>query len=143
MNPELLSLRKKLVREAKKRVQEDIRQSDVHIVRAVNALTDLDATANLLAENAKEWYQTAFPELERIVDNQDVLLKLAFEIGNATGFSEKKVKEFVADEGTVQKIVAAAQNTSGTAVDAATLQKIQAICEQTLKLRQERKELEV
>ncbi len=142
MNSNLFSLRKKLLTETKHRVREDIAQSDVHIVRAVNALSDLDATANLLAENCKEWYQTAFPELERTVNNQDLLLKLIRDIGNANQFSEKKLEEMVSDATIRKKIVDQAQNTAGTTLDENTLKKIQLLVSQTLSLRAERKQLE-
>ncbi|MFH0954679.1 MAG: NOP5/NOP56 family protein [Candidatus Micrarchaeota archaeon] len=142
MNPELLSLRKKLVSETKRRVREDIEQSDVHIVRSVNALQDLDATANLLAENCREWYQTVFPELERQVTNPDTLLKIIAELGETKNFSEKKLDSYGLEKDQIEKIVSLAKESAGTAADSQTMEKIQTLALQTVSLRDERKQLE-
>lgn len=142
MDPKLLSLRKQLVRETKKHVQEDISQSDVHIIRSVNTLTDLDATANLLAENCREWYQSVFPELERLVANQDTILAMIAEIGNTADFTEKKLSGYGLEKDQIEKIVSQAKNTSGVPIDKATMEKIQTLAKQTLALREQRKQLE-
>lgn len=40
--------------------------SDLHIMQAVRALDDLEASTNLLSERLREWYGLHFPELENI-----------------------------------------------------------------------------
>ncbi len=66
-------LRKKLIRRTERKIEEKMAGPEIHIIKAVNLLTDLDAVANLMKENLEDWRKKmpkdeariAFLELEK------------------------------------------------------------------------------
>jgi len=81
MPKDIQGLRRALIRKAKKQVQLKYSEKDVHIIRAVSLLSDLDNAFNLLAENCIEWYSSNFPEMYSVVRDNEVYLKIVKEIG--------------------------------------------------------------
>lgn len=131
-------LRKKLISSAKKQVQEKYSSKDVHIIKAVNLLEDLDAASNLLIEQVREWYSFHFPELSEIAKESETYLKLLFEIGERKKFSEQKVSEFVQEKEMVNEIVNASKNSMGSDIDEKDLKEIQMLALNCMNLKQER-----
>ncbi|MFA6064532.1 MAG: hypothetical protein WCW44_05550 [archaeon] len=66
-------LRKKLMKKTREQISEKFAGKEIHIIKAVNLLTDLDSINNLMNENASEWKvrqptgeaETAYNELEK------------------------------------------------------------------------------
>ncbi len=66
-------LRKKLMKKTREQINEKFAGKEIHIIKAVNLLTDLDSINNLMNENASEWgirqptgeAEAAFKELEK------------------------------------------------------------------------------
>jgi len=52
-------LRKKLMQRTKRKIEEKIAGKEVHIIKAVNLLRDLEAVSNLMRENISEWAKRA------------------------------------------------------------------------------------
>ncbi len=141
MPDKLQQLRRRLIKKAKRQVQQRYAESDVHIIRAVAVLQDLDATFNLLAENAVEWYSAYFPELHQLLKDNEKYLQLVYLIGGRKGFDAKKVAE-IAGEETAEKIAAAAKKSMGSEVEPPVLDAMKLLALNALNLREERKLLE-
>ena len=66
-------LRKKLMKKTREQINEKFAGKEIHIIKAVNLLTDLDSINNLMNENASEWgirqptgeAEAAYKELEK------------------------------------------------------------------------------
>ncbi len=142
MPDKLLDLRKKLIRKSKKRMQQRYAESDVHIIRAVAVLQDLDNTFNLLAENTIEWYSAHFPELHQLLKDNGQYLQLVCFLGERKNFTEKKVGETVKEKKKGKKIAAAARKSMGSPLSKEVLDAIKLLAFNALNLKQERALLE-
>ena len=98
-------MRKKLISAAKKKVQEKYEARDVHIIKSVNLLGDLDGTANLLTEQLREWYAVHFPELGSQVPDNTQYLKMVHYIGKKSNFTGEKISQYLEDKERVGEIV--------------------------------------
>src|SRR3989344_4343322 len=103
MNP-AADIRKRFLDETKKRVTIEYGEKELSLIRATQALEELDQSFNKIFEHCKEWYHAFFPELERTVNDPELFLKLVYEIGAKKNFSEKKVQECVQDTELQKKI---------------------------------------
>ena len=101
MNKELKA---KLTKKTKKRVAEIFTAKDIHVIKAVSLIEELDKMTNLISENAREWYSTHFPELNSLAEENDNYLKLVL-IGDRKNFNEKNVLEAYKNREKVQKIL--------------------------------------
>lgn len=89
------ALRVKLLKKAKEQINQKFAGREIHIIKAVNLLSDLDSVGNLLKENASEWKlrkptgdaEEAFTELEKNSENIEEEKK------SLTEFIEKEMKE--------------------------------------------------
>ncbi|MEI7961694.1 MAG: hypothetical protein WCI04_05150, partial [archaeon] len=87
------SIRAKLLKKAKDQINQKLAGREIHIIKAVNLLSDLDSITNLLRENASEWKmrkpvgdaQTEFTILEKNADVMDTEKK------SLTEFIEKEM----------------------------------------------------
>ncbi|MDD3159757.1 MAG: RNA-processing protein [Candidatus ainarchaeum sp.] len=48
-------LRKKLIRKTQREIEENLALNEVHIIKAVNIISDLETISNLMAENISDW----------------------------------------------------------------------------------------
>ena len=113
MENRLADLRKKLILKTQDQLKEHYSGRDVHIVRAISALDDLDEIFNLMAEHIKEWYSAHFPELFRIVKEPENELKLIYELGARENFSAEKIIEFYKNEEKSKDLESAAKKSVG------------------------------
>ena len=62
------ALKEKLVKKTREKVKEAFTGKDVHIIKAVSVIDELDKMANLISENTREWFGFHFPELNSLVE---------------------------------------------------------------------------
>ncbi|MCR4336042.1 MAG: hypothetical protein NUV57_05935 [archaeon] len=134
-------LRKRLISSAKKKVQEKYEGKEVHIIKSVNLLEDLDSASNLFIEQLREWYSTHFPELDELVKENDPYLKIIYEIGNRENFTEKKLKDAGVDEKDIGKIMSTAKNSMGSKTEEKDLAEIKVLALNCHNLREQREYL--
>ena len=48
-------LRKQMLKKTREKIEEKFAGKEIHIIKAVNLLSDLDSVSNLLMENLSEW----------------------------------------------------------------------------------------
>ncbi|MDP2974228.1 MAG: NOP5/NOP56 family protein [Candidatus Diapherotrites archaeon] len=142
MQDKLQILRNQLIQKAKKQVQIKYAESDVHIIRAVSLLQDLDASFNLLAENCIEWYGAHFPELQQQLRNNELCLQLISSLGERKNYGEKKVAEIVKEKEKAAVIAVAAGKSMGSDVKPDVLSALKQLAENSLNLKKERAALE-
>lgn len=71
---------------------------DSMIVQAVSLLTDLDKELNNYAMRLKEWYSWHFPELDKIVSENETFAKVVLTLGMRTNISNVDLTEVVPEE---------------------------------------------
>ncbi|MBU0636108.1 NOP58 family protein [Candidatus Micrarchaeota archaeon] len=137
----LNELRNKFLEQTKKQVSQEYGEQEIGIIRATNALEDLDASSNLLFEHTREWYHSFFPELERILNDPDLFLQLVYEIGHKKDFSPANLDKLVKNSDLKEKIIQASQKSIG-ATEEKNLGEIRVLALNALNLKQERTVLE-
>lgn len=70
--------RDELIEKARAKVKEAYLQKDRQLIQCVNAINELNKTANLLFERLQEWYGIYFPELK--VSEQDKYCRLVIAV---------------------------------------------------------------
>lgn len=134
-------LRKKLIKTAKKKIAEKYTGRDQHIIRAVALLDDLDSVTNLLTEHVREWYNLHFPEIDRLLNDNDKLLKVIYFVGDRQKFDEKGLKDIVTDETKIRELLAKAKDSAGGETQGEDLAEIKLLALNALNLREERQSL--
>ena len=71
---------------------------DSMIVQAVSLLTDLDKELNNYAMRLKEWYSWHFPELEKIVSDNETFAKVVLALGMKSNISKISLEGVVPQE---------------------------------------------
>jgi len=142
MPRDIKQLRNALIKRAKRQVQVKYSERDVHIIRAVSVLSDLDSAFNLLAENTIEWYSAHFPEMHSLIRDNETYLKIVSEIGDKKGISEKKLSSMFGESDKSKQVEEKAKKSMGSELPPNALKEIQALAANALKLKEERKKLE-
>jgi len=142
MAMDIKQLRKQLIGKAKRQVQEKYSEKDVHIIRGVSVLSDLDNSFNLLAENLIEWYGAHFPELYTFVRDNETYLTLVKDLGESKNFTEKALSKIIEEEDTVKTVAERAKDTMGSAIPKGALHEMQQLATNALRLKEERKKLQ-
>src|SRR3989344_2209365 len=131
-------LRKQMLRKAKEDTSVRLSAKDIHVIKAVNILEDLDAVFNLLAEQLIEWYGSYFPELTREVRSNESYLKLVYTIGERSNFTKDKINEVLDDPEKSAAIEKLAKSSFGGKVNEAALKEMQLLALNALNIKDER-----
>jgi len=139
MNPKD-ALMRRLIAKAKERVAEVFTGRDYHAIKAVNLLEDLDNAFNLFAEQAREWFGVHFPELNRLVQDNEAFLKL-IALGERKDFTEKSILKYYENKEKAREIEAKAKNSMGAELGKEDLKQIQLLAVNALELKKGREEI--
>lgn len=105
---------------AREKMGESVGRDD-HLSQAINAMDDLEKTANILYGRLREWYGLHFPELERLVDGNK-FIQLVSEFGSRERIAELKDVESVGfeltpeDEESISKLAQLVEETKSSTV---------------------------
>src|SRR3989338_32616 len=134
-------MRKRLIDSAKKKVQQKYEQADVHIIKSVNVLEDIDPIANLLIEQLREWHSVHFPELSDIVSENSDYAKLVGAIGKREEFTSKKINAEINSTEIAQQVEEAAKKSIGSNVSEEDLAEMKTLALNCVNLLQQREYL--
>ncbi|MFH1895023.1 MAG: NOP5/NOP56 family protein [archaeon] len=134
------SLKQRLTRKTKERVSKAFTGKDVHIIKAVLLIDELDKMANLISENTREWFGMHFPELNSIVEDNEIFLQLVL-LGNRKNFSEKNVLEAYDNKEKAKEIAEKAKTSMGSELEEETLSQIKSLALKGIELKKQRNEL--
>jgi len=135
-------MRKALIKRARKQVEQRYSESDVHVIRAVSLLSDLDSVFNLLAESCIEWYGSHFPELGSMVRDNEAFLKIVKELGERKAISAKKLEALLGESGKAKQVEEKAKGSMGSQIPENALAEIRQLSSNALLLREERLKLQ-
>lgn len=93
----------------------DVNRQDKPIIQSISLLELLDKDINTFAMRVKEWYSWHFPELAKIVSDNQVFVRLVQLIGDrATSAVEAaEVEEVVGDGEIAERVCEAAKSSMG------------------------------
>jgi nucleolar protein 58 len=113
---------------------------DTMIVQAVSLLTDLDKELNNYAMRLKEWYCWHFPELEKIITDNETFARVVLTLGKRTNISEIDLSEIVPEE-VADDIIKACEISFGSEILDEDEINIKALASQVIEITQYRGQL--
>ena len=113
---------------------------DTMIVQAISLLDDLDKELNTYAMRLKEWYGWHFPELARLVPENNEYAQVVKALGFRTNAPEVDLSAILSEE-LVPQVKQAADISMGTEISPFDLANIRALAEQVTSISEYRSEL--
>ncbi|TKA63906.1 Nucleolar protein 56 [Cryomyces minteri] len=131
---------------SRSKVKFSVQKNDNHIIQAIATLDHLDKAINTFSMRVREWYSWHFPELIRIVSDNQKYAKLALFIGNKTTLSEESLHDLAAlvddDESIAQAIIDAARVSMGQDISETDMENVMAFAKRAVSLSDYRKSLQ-
>lgn len=113
---------------------------DTMIVQAVSLLDDLDKELNTYAMRAREWYGWHFPEMAKILNDNETFCRVVQVMGDRTKCSTTDFSELL-DDDVAEELREAAQISMGTEISAEDLENITMLCDQVISIGKYRRQL--
>ncbi|KAL5116840.1 Nucleolar protein 56 [Pleosporales sp. CAS-2024a] len=127
------------------KVKFSVQKQDNHIIQAIATLDQIDKDLNQFCMRLRENYGWHFPELSKIVSNNDQYAKVVLAIGNKSRLTEDHLHDLAAlvddDEGVAQAIVKAARTSMGRDLSEADMEIVMAFAKRTSSLAAYRRQL--
>ncbi len=127
------------------RVKFSVQKNDNHIIQAIATLDHLDKSINTFAMRVREWYSWHFPELIRIVSENQQYARLALFIGDKKRLSSKDLHDLAAqtndDAQIAQSIIDAARVSMGQDLSNSDMENVTTFASRVVSLSSYRKEL--
>jgi nucleolar protein 56 len=124
------------------RVRKAAEKRDSLVSQAIQAIDDLDKTANLFMSRIREWYGLHFPELDRLVEKHETYARLIANLGQRENLTASYLEKEGLPETRAQQIAAVAEKSMGADLEENDLIQIQTLCRGTLQLYDARQSLE-
>ena len=128
------------------RVKFSVQKNDNHIIQAIATLDHLDKAINTFSMRIREWYSWHFPELIRIVSENNLYAQLALLIGDKKRLADQDLDDLAAlcgnDMGIAQSIVEAARISMGQDLSDADMENVTSFANKVVKLAAYRKALQ-
>lgn len=127
------------------KVKFSVQKNDNHIIQAIATLDHLDKAINTFSMRVREWYSWHFPELIRIVSENQQYAKLALFIGDKKRLSDDDLYDLAAqvndDSDVAQSIIAAAKVSMGRDISDADMENVTTFASRVVSLAAYRKTL--
>lgn len=127
---------------SRNRIQFDVKRQDKPIINCIAVLEQLDKDVNTLCMRIKEWYGWHFPELAKIITDNEVYTRLVDLFGpktNATQDLLEQVEEIVTDADISQQVLDAAKTSMGQDLSEMDNTCLKELCSKIIKLIEFRK----
>lgn len=129
------------------RVKFSVQKNDNHIIQAIATLDHLDKAINTFSMRVREWYSWHFPELIRIVSENNLFAQLVILIGDKKRLAEQDISDLAAlcnnDVEIGRNIVEAAKQSMGQDLSAADMENVTTFASKVVKLAAYRKALQL
>jgi nucleolar protein 56 len=134
-------LREEVIEKTKEQVKEKLAGKEVHIIKAVNTLEDLDLVFNMLFENARDWYSLHFPELFRLVKEPEKSLALIANITSRENYTKDEILKYYANESVAEELAKKAKGSAGSELNSEQAQVIKELAKKALEIKKYREVL--
>ncbi|KAI9788193.1 MAG: snoRNP complex protein nop56 [Peltula sp. TS41687] len=130
---------------SRSKVKFSVQKNDNHIIQAIATLDHLDKAINTFSMRVREWYSWHFPELIKIVSENQQYARLALFIGDKKTLSDDRLHELAAevndDANIAQSIIDAARVSMGQDISESDMDNISAFADRVVRLSAYRKSL--
>lgn len=127
------------------KVKFSVQKNDNHIIQAIAILDSLDKAINTFSMRVREWYSWHFPELIKIVSENQKYARLAVFIKDKKRLSDDDLHDLAAvvedDEGIARSIIEAAKHSMGQDLSETDMENVVAFAERVVSLTTYRKTL--
>jgi len=127
------------------RVKFSVQKNDNHIIQAIATLDNLDKAVNLFSMRVREWYSWHFPELIRIVSENQAYARLVLFIGDKKRLSDADLQDLAAqlndDESLAQSIIDVAKVSMGQDLSESDMENVTSFASKVVSLTNYRKSL--
>jgi nucleolar protein 58 len=113
---------------------------DVMIIQAISLLDELDKELNTYSMRVREWYGWHFPEMGKIVTDNQQFAKVVRKMGVRTNAAETDLSDIL-DEETEESLKTTSQVSMGTEIAESDLANIQSLCDQVIEIHSYRSSL--
>lgn len=127
------------------KVKFSVQKNDNHIIQAIATLDHLDKAINTFSMRVREWYSWHFPELIKIVSENQQYAKVALFIGDKKTLSDDRLHDLAAavndDANIAQSIIDAARVSMGQDLSDTDMDNVAAFAKRVVSLAEYRKSL--
>lgn len=116
------------------RIKEMSSNPDLQAMESVQALDEVDKTANILSSRLREWYGLHFPELTSMVDDNISLAKLIISFKSRENFEADLLEQMGYSKAKSKAIEAASKNSRGADLREEDLARIIQLAEEAQRL---------
>jgi len=88
----------------RKKLREAAEKRDLLVAQAINAIDDLNKSINLLVTRLREWYGIHFPELNDLIKDHRVFVRLVSSLGLRSNFTKDNLVKLGIPEGRARRI---------------------------------------
>jgi len=130
---------------SRSKVKFSVQKNDNHIIQAIATLDHLDKAVNTFSMRVREWYSWHFPELVKIVSDNQKFAACALFIGHKTSLSDDSLHELAEivedDHSTARAIIEAAKVSMGQDISETDMENVMLFAKRTVSLVKYRKSL--
>ncbi|KAJ5748888.1 uncharacterized protein N7511_010584 [Penicillium nucicola] len=127
------------------KVKFSVQRDDNHIIQAIAILDQLDKAINTFSMRVREWYSWHFPELIKIVSDNQRYAQVALFVKDKKNLTDESLHDLAAlvedDEGIAQSVIDAAKHSMGQEISEADMENVISFAERVNKLANYRKSL--
>ncbi|CZT15248.1 probable SIK1-involved in pre-rRNA processing [Ramularia collo-cygni] len=127
------------------KVKFSVQKNDNHIIQAIATIDHLDKAVNTFSMRVREWYGWHFPELIRIVSENQKYAQCALAIGDKKTLTDDSLHELAKivddDESTAKAIIEAARVSMGQDIGEADMENVMMFAKRTASLAAYRKQV--
>ena len=127
------------------KVKFSVQKNDNHIIQAIAILDQLDKAINTFSMRVREWYSWHFPELVKIVSDNQKYARIALFVKDKKTISDESLHDLAAlvddDEDTAKAIIHAAQTSMGQDIGTSDMENVTLFAERVVSLANYRKTL--
>jgi nucleolar protein 56 len=127
------------------KVKFSVHRDDNHIIQAIAILDQLDKAINTFSMRVREWYSWHFPELAKIVSENQRYARVALFVQDKKELSQDKLHDLAAivgdDEAIAKSIIGAAKHSMGQDISASDMENVTAFAQRVVSLASYRKTL--
>ncbi|EAW09530.1 snoRNP complex protein NOP56 [Aspergillus clavatus NRRL 1] len=127
------------------KVKFSVQRDDNHIIQAIAILDQLDKAINTFSMRVREWYSWHFPELIKIVSDNQRYAQVALFVKDKNNLTDESLHDLAAlvedDEGVAQSIIDAAKHSMGQEISDSDMENVIAFAQRVVSLSKYRKSL--
>ncbi|KAL9625594.1 MAG: hypothetical protein Q9160_000307 [Pyrenula sp. 1 TL-2023] len=127
------------------KVKFSVQKNDNHIIQAIAILDQLDKAINTFSMRVREWYSWHFPELVKIVSENQRYARLTLFIKDKKSLSDSSLHDLAAlvedDQSIAQSIIDSAKTSMGQDISATDMENVTTFAQRVVSLSNYRKTL--